>query len=407
MKFKFLVLILIIVFLTSCAFEDYIKGEEGVSYIPIEEIPVEEEIEESPLEEVEEAIIEEELEELIEELEEIAKVEEIPSGAPKITVNEKELVKLNLKATDPDGDPLTYTYTEPLNEEGEWQTEEGDAGTYKVIVTVSDGKSETEQEVYIVVSPLNQPPIMETIGDIIVSEGETVSLAPKATDPNGDEVIISYSGWMTEAEYKTNYEDAGIHTVTIIASDGISETKQDVKVTVKNVNRAPIIASLSDVAIKEGEKVSITATAADPDKDEVSITYSEPLDKDGEWQTEEGDAGKYRVTITASDGEFSSQKSIFVVVESLNKAPVFEEMELITVDEGDTITLEPVATDPEGEEVIITYSGWMTSAEYTTDYDDAGEHTVTITASDGVNEATIDVKIVVNDVNRPPEFIFE
>jgi len=412
MKFKFSVLIIISMFLlSSCAFEDYIKNEGGVSYIPIEEIPVEElpteemPVEEIPLSEVIEELSEEPEEEVVEE--ETAEFEEIPSGAPKITVNEGELVKLNLKATDPDGDPLTYTYTEPLDEEGSWQTREGEAGTYKITVTASDGKSETEQDVYIVVNPLNQPPILETISDIMLNEGETVSLSPKATDPNGDEVIITYSGWMTSAEYKTNYEDAGVHTVTITASDSISETKQKVKVTVKNVNRAPIIALLSDVAVKEGEKASITATAADPDKDEVEITYSEPLDKDGEWQTEEGDAGKYRVTITASDGELSSQKSIFVIVESLNKAPVFEEMGTITVDEGDTVTLEPEATDPEGEEVTITYSGWMSSSEYTTTNDDAGEYVVTITASDGINEATIDVEITVNDVNRPPEFVFE
>jgi len=391
--------------LSSCAFEDYIKNEGGVSYIPIEEIPVEElPTEEMPVEEIPLSEVIEELSEEAEGEEEIAEVEEIPSGAPKITVNEGELVKLNLKATDPDGDPLTYTYTEPLDDEGSWQTIEGEAGTYKITVTASDGKSETEQDVYIVVNPLNQPPIIETINDIMLNEGETVSFSPKATDPNGDEVTITYSGWANSEEYKTNYEDAGVHTVTVTASDGISETKQEVKVTVKNVNRAPLIASLSDVAVKEGEKVSLTATAADPDKDEVTITYSEPLDKDGEWQTEEGDVGKYRVTIEASDGALSSQKSIFVIVESLNKAPVFEEIEAITVDEGETITLEPVAVDPEGEEVIITYSGWMSSSEYTTTSEDEGEYVVTITASDGINEATIDVEITVNDVNRVPCF---
>ena len=56
-----------------------------------------------------------------------------------INVMEGDLVKLNLKATDPDGDPLYYTFSEPLNEEGMWQTKKGDGGVYNASVMVTDG----------------------------------------------------------------------------------------------------------------------------------------------------------------------------------------------------------------------------------------------------------------------------
>jgi len=39
-----------------------------------------------------------------------------------VVVNEGELVKINPTATDPDNDPLTFSYTPPLNINGEWQT---------------------------------------------------------------------------------------------------------------------------------------------------------------------------------------------------------------------------------------------------------------------------------------------
>ena len=94
-----------------------------------------------------------------------------------------------------------------------------------------------------------------------------------------------------------------------------------------------------------------------------------------------------------------------IVVEAVNKAPTIELDSPITVQEGDTIVLDPKVTDPEGDEVVITYSDWMGSNTKTTDYNDAGEHNVDITARDTVgNEATMQLTIIVEDVNRPPIF---
>src|SRR3989338_8854050 len=67
------------------------------------------------------------------------------ANALVFTVTEGELVKIKLKATDPDGNPLTYNFSWPLNEKGEWQTKTGDAGQYNVVVTVSDGTKISEE----------------------------------------------------------------------------------------------------------------------------------------------------------------------------------------------------------------------------------------------------------------------
>ena len=95
-----------------------------------------------------------------------------------------------------------------------------------------------------VVESTNKPPVLRPIADITLNEGETVSLEPVATDPDGDEVTITYSGWMTKATYTTNYDDAGTHIVTVTASDGKESTSQDVIVTVSNVNRPPKIVKI-------------------------------------------------------------------------------------------------------------------------------------------------------------------
>jgi len=93
----------------------------------------------------------------------------------------------------------------------------------------------------LIVESTNKPPVLSPIADITVNEGETVSLEPVATDPDGDEVTVTYSGWMTEASYTTNYNDAGTHIVTVTASDGIESASQDVIVTINNINRPPRI----------------------------------------------------------------------------------------------------------------------------------------------------------------------
>ena len=162
---------------------------------------------------------------------------------------------------------------------------------------------------------------------------------------------------------------------------------------------------LTTITVNEGELVVLKPESEDPDADTILYTFSEPLDKDGRWQTKKGDAGNYEITITASDGELTDTQKILLVVESVNKPPVLKQIADITVNEGETVSFEPVATDPDGDKVTITYSGWMTEASYTTNYDDAGTHIVTVTASDGKESASQDVIVTVNDMNRPPKIV--
>ena len=107
----------------------------------------------------------------------------------------------------------------------------------------------------------------------------------------------------------------------------------------------------------------------------------------------------------SSDGRLSVSKNFILRVVRGNDAPVIEDLpETLTVEEGDTVTLEPSIFDPNGDNVTVSYSGWMTSSTYTTTYDDAGVHTVNVTADDGEEITVESVEITVEDVNRPPVF---
>ncbi|MBN1644800.1 hypothetical protein JW851_02005 [Candidatus Woesearchaeota archaeon] len=395
--------ILVILMLTGCALKDFkIKRKAQITDTEIDEI-------DKALQEIEKVseLIEQENPDVpIEEMKDQTP-EEDDSGLPAKTVKEGDLVEFpNLKATDPDGDLIEYTFTAPLNRRGKWQTKEGDAGRYKVTITASDGINKVSQDVVIIVKALNRPPVLSIKEKtIVVSEGEKITLSATATDPDGDEVKISYTGWMTGPVKTTDYRDAGEHTVIVTASDGKEKTQEEIKVVVENVNRGPRIEAITDIVITEGDKITIEPKATDPDGDEINFVYSRPVDPTGVWRTAEGDSGKYRITVTATDGELEDQTSFYIVVESLNKPPIITvPTEMITVDEGELVSINAEITDPENDEMTITYTGWMTTDTYMTDYEDQGTHQVTIKATDGVNTAEKEITIIVNDVNRAPVF---
>ena len=353
-----------------------------------DEAEVEEIVEESP------AKVESEKEEN----DDTEQTQEDESGVHKKIVKEGELVDFsNLKATDSDGDALSYTYSSPLDSSGKWQTEEGDAGEYLVTITVSDGKSETSQKVMIIVESLNRKPVV-AVKDITVEEGETVKIVPQIIDEDGDSVTLEYSGWMESDTYTTTSDDSGVYTVTLKVSDGKLTVSKDIIITVKNKNSAPVLADVPDVEVVEGEKAVLDYNANDPDDDSITFSFTGPFDDAGEWQTEEGDAGEYLVTVTASDGELKDNQGVLVTVVSANAAPTLS-IEDVLVNVGDTVTLAPEVDDADGDDVTVEYSGWMTTN--TKLAEEAGEYEVVVTASDGITEVSVTIVV---EVNSPPTF---
>ena len=398
-KYLLLSLILVLILITGC---DY------YAQLGIEQPIVEDDITEQIIDDIETPDEPpEEPQELVQELPDEPVVIQEPVGdEPRKLATEGELVSFpNLNAEDPDGDAITYTFSKPLDEDGEWQTEEGDAGEYMITITASDGKSEISQQIILVVESMNKPPVMDQLDDVTVKEGDTVNLDLDADDPEGEPVAVDYSGWMTSSIKKIGFDDAGTHDVIITATDGKNAVSQTVVVTVENVNRVPLLGELKEVTVKEGVLVQIAAIAADPDGDKVTISFGQPLDEDGEWQTEEGDAGEYMIIVTASDGTLDDTKKFKVIVESLNKPPVFiGGVDGISVKEGQTVTINPEVKDPEGDSITVTYSGWMKSSTKVTTYTDAGEYDVVVSATDGKSTISKTITVIVGDVNRPPQF---
>lgn len=156
----------------------------------------------------------------------------------------------------------------------------------------------------------------------------------------------------------------------------------------------------------EGDLVILSPEAIDPDGDAVSYAFTAPFEKGGRWQTAYGDAGEYTVTVTATDTKAASTNAeVLVRILRANRPPTVSCPESVVAKEGETVTIGCAITDADDDQVTVTYAGWMTGDTYTTTYEDAGTHAVTVTASDGKNSPVVqELRVIVQNVNREPIF---
>ena len=317
------VALLLMVFLVGCLDYKAYEAPAGDDAELLSEIEqLEKELAAEP-ETVEEDVV---LPELTEETPET--ISEVPSELKIVTIKENELLKLNVKANDPDNDQVTLTFSKPLDVNGQWKTTYGDAGEYQVTITATDGKLNTEQKVKIVVERVNVPPVIGDVVNIAVKEGEVVNFEPVVTDPNGDPVNVDVSEPLTSGTFATDHTSAGEYSIIVSASDGELNAEKTFILAVTDVNEKPVIVGVENLNVKEGDKVEIKPTVTDLDNDNLVITISDPVGDDGVWLNEFTDHGEYQITVTVDDGKDVVTKKITLVIEDVNMPPQIIEIGL-------------------------------------------------------------------------------
>ena len=164
----------------------------------------------------------------------------------RLEADEGDVIQLEPSVNDANKDPITLSYTAPFGEEGNWATDHTSAGEYDVVVTATDGETESAARVTLVVHNVNVPPEITGLEDeIIVNEGETVTLKPVVSDLDNDPVEVSISEPIGDAGvWETSFKDNGVYTVTVAASDGKDTVSKEVQITVNDVNVPPKIVSI-------------------------------------------------------------------------------------------------------------------------------------------------------------------
>lgn len=327
-----------------------------------------------------------------------------------LTVTEGDLVKLNTTVQDPDQDDVFIYYSPPLNDSGEWQTSLNDEGTYHTTVIASDGLSQTEEEITIIVKNKNQAPeIMDK--QIIVEETEVIDLKQLISDPDNDTLkLIFEEPFDKEGIWQTTPNDAGTYQTEIIASDLEYKTTQTIEIKVKDKNQIPeMVSSFSEnrlVQITEDTTFFFSASVNDQDKDTLTyfwqldgkeISRSPSFNHYFDFDT----AGEHILTLTVSDQKSELNEDWTLEIENVNRPPEIELPEII-INEGEKIVLQLPETDKDGDTITYSFQPPFEDGEWQTTYSDAGTYTPVVTAFDGNLTAEKEIEITINDVDRPP-----
>ncbi len=263
-----------------------------------------------------------------------------------ITVNEGDLVSLKLEAIDEDMDNIFYNFSKPLNQNGEWQTGYEDAGEYKITVTASDGKLTDTQKVLLIVKDKNRAPFFDPLNDAVVNENEQLIFNVTAIDPDGDKITY----------------------LTVDLPDNATFIN----------NKFKWKPSFDTVKKNWFEKI-IT---------KMHIPYKPKRN--------------FFVTFIAKSNDFEAEQTIKITIHETNRAPVLEKIGKITINEGELLTFNPVASDPDGDKLKYSYSGFTNAKEKYIGYDEAGTYYATVLASDGYLSDTENITLIIKDTNRAP-----
>ena len=354
-----------------------------------------------------------------------------------VDVAENQTAAYTAVATDADGDVLSYSLSGTdagrftintatgevsFNEAPDVENPDDANGdnVYDIIVTASDGTTDTNQAVAITVTDVNDnAPAFTSPATASVAENQTLAYTAVATDGDGDDLSYSLSG--TDAGLFTidpatgvvsfieapDFEVPGsadgdnVYDITVTASDGDNSAEQAVAITVTDENEvgsAPVFTSPDSASVEENQTMAYMAMATDADGD--SLTYSLSgtdaarftiNDTTGEVSFNEApdvenpdDANGdnvYDIVVTASDntgGTTDANQAVAITVTGVNdNTPVFTSPATASVEENQTAAYTALATDADGDVLSYSLSGT-----------DAGRFTINATTGEvSFNEA--------------------
>jgi hypothetical protein len=169
------------------------------------------------------------------------------------SVNLGQSLNFTVSATDPNGDPLTYSASSlpagssfnPSNRTFSWTPAAGQVGNYaNVHFEVSDGALTDFENITITVTDINGPPVLAAIGNKAAYEGQLLSFAISATDPNGGTLTYSASSLPAGSSFNPStrtfsWTPAAVQTGTYAnvhfeVSDGALADFENITITVSS-----------------------------------------------------------------------------------------------------------------------------------------------------------------------------
>jgi hypothetical protein len=215
-------------------------------------------------------------------------------------------------------------------------------------------------------------PVIDPIGNKEVVEGGTLEFIVNATDANNDPLTYTAGNLPLGATFNPTtrifrwiptYDQADVYNnVHFEVNDGTLADSEDITITVTNVNRPPVLASIGNKSVNEGSNLQFTISATDPDGN--ALTYSasnlpsgvvfNPATRQFLWTPGYNQAGTYsNVRFQVSDGIINVFENITITVKNANAPPQFDPdtPSEFWMRRQQLVYLWAHATDPQGQQV--------------------------------------------------------
>jgi len=370
-------------------------------------------------------------------------------------VDEEQTLEFRVSATDPDLDsiiltaeniPTNATFVDSGNGAGSFtfNPDYTQSDTYYVTFIASDEALADSEEVEIAVNDINQAPSLDSIRAQAVTEGGTLEFRIHATDPDGttptlDTAFVPLNAAFVDSgngagsfTFNPDYSQSGTYYVIFLASDGALDDSETVEITVNEAgNHAPVLDSIADKSVMEGQSLVFRVSATDIDLDSI-ILNAEDIPVNGaftdsgngagsfEFYPDYNQSGTHYVTFIASDETLADSGVVQITVEEAgNQAPILDSIGSQFLNEGDSLTLLISAVDPDGSPPVLGVNNQPTNSSFydsgngkgvfnfKPDFYQAGIESVTFISTEdtSVNPLTDFevVAITIWDVNQPPD----
>ncbi len=344
------------------------------------------------------------------------------------TVREGDPIRFQIVASDPAGNPLTYSSNfvpggvniDPITGLFTWTPDFNQHGVYAIPITVSNGTNSVTKTFTVTVLNVNAAPVFSDLGPFQDPEGNTLQFDAIAFDPNNPAFIpqarlvdgslaplegtaptLTYtvSGMPDGATFDAvtglftwtpDYSTSGTFTVAFTATNGgdgtgiPAATTQDVVITVLKVNRPPAVTPIGNQTLAEGATLDLSVQASDPDPEKLTLTvtglpsfatFTDNGDGTGSFDFAPGvgTRGNYTINVTATDtgnglgplAVLSDTQSFVLSVTSLNEPPVLTAIGPKVAVVGQQLSFVVNASDLDQDALTFGLSGLPAAAVLT------------------------------------------
>jgi hypothetical protein len=305
--------------------------------------------------------------------------------------------------------------------------------SYAATVTASDGTNSKTQAITVSITDANESaPVFTSSATYSAAENQISIGTVSANDPEGGVVTFELSG--TDAASMSlgsstglltfvlapDHETKNAYHATIVASDGVNSTIQNIIVSVTDVDDVAALFTSDSIFSAAENQISIgTVTANDTDTNNDLLTFTVSgsellITPDGVLSFVSApnyeEKISYSATVTVSDGIQLNSKNIVVeVIDVDDSAPVFTSLANFSVREDKAIIGTLSATDADtanglikfsisGSELMVTEEGLLSFATVP-DYEVKSSYSATVTATDGTNSSTQSIWVSLTRLN--------